>query len=478
MTASSTTPASQAWQVAHHPAEGSHPAYAVYQRGSHAEGTFIRVYVPELARSPGPEPLRTITYLHGFALCMPSFYEAHLIELVRRGHLVFFPDFQRSLYPDTPPAAPPAVRQDRRDRSLWRGLLRQTRGLGDEEEVFSATLRHALGGEVSDPGSAGIPAGALRRTLWPLLVILALLEALSWFRRRYARNLIHLLSTVALSLAYAPGHWLEQAISLVDQAFDDLGRLDDFRHWAEQPLEPAAFGHSLGGLLALSLPSAYRHRPEQRFAPAQVLVADPAASTEMGIPRLAIWLLKLFGAPFTADPIHITATGGDLTVPVAILHGAADTLVPPAVWATAATGPGPNFTAIASGSKALLFSWSNAAASPPLVAFHNQAVTSTAYYDDALFRSFGGLKHSANAYDVDYLWPALVAGADRHSHVTPTGLLDLVHPRYFSAQAAVLPPPRRRSWLVLVAVALAGEPWSGGSGDPDAVATVGECRLE
>lgn len=126
----------------------------------------------------------------------------------------------------------------------------------------------------------------------------------------------------------------------------------------------------------------------------------------------------------------------------------------------------------------LVFSLPKPEATPPLVAFHNQAATSTLYYDDALFRSFGGLKHSANAYNVDYLWPALVAGADRHSHVTPTGLLDLVHPGCFSVQAAALPPPRRRSWLVLVAVALAGEPWSGGSGDPDAVATVGECRLE
>lgn len=446
MTASSPTPVPQAWQVAHHPAEGSLPGYAVYQRGSHAEGTFIRVYVPELARSARAEPLRTVTYLHGFALCMPRFYEAHLIDLVRRGHLVFFPDFQRSLYPDTPPGAPPAVRQERRDRSLWRGLLRETRGLGDEEEVFSATLRHAVGGEASDPGSAGIPAGALRRTLWPLLLILAVLEALSWFRRRYGRNLIHLLSTVALSLASAPGQWLEQAISLVDQAFDDLGSRDEFRHWAEQPLQPAAFGHSLGGLLALSLPSAYCHRRDQRFAPTQVLVADPAASTEMGIPAFAIWLLKLFGAPFTADPIRITATGGDLSVPVAILHGAADALVPPAQWATAAAGPGPNFTAIVSSSKALLFSWSNAAASPPLVAFHNQAVTSTAYYDDALFRSFGGVKHGANAYNTEYIWPALhllLSG-----EASPPDLLERLCPCDFQVQplppaAGVSPPPRR-----------------------------------
>jgi hypothetical protein len=448
MTASSPTPTPQHWQVAHCPADDTGPGYAVYQRGSHADGTYIRVYVPEAARSPRPEPLRTITYLHGFALCMPSFYEAHLIELVRQGHVVFFPDFQRSLYPDPPPDAPPAVRQERREASLWRGVLQQTADIGDGEEVFSATLRHALGGEATDSAGAGIPAGALRRTLWPLLVVLALLEALSWFRRRYGRNLIHLLSTVALSLAYAPRQWLEMAIDRVDGAWADLSRLDDFRHWSGQPLHPVAFGHSLGGLLALSLPSGYRHRADQRFAPRQVLVADPAASSEMGIPRLAIWLLKLFGAPFTADPLRITATGGDLTVPVAILHGAADRLVPPAVWATAQRGPAANFTAIASSCKALLFSCSNPEAAPPLVAFHNQAVTSTAYYDDALFRSFGGVKHGANAYNTQFIWPALqllLSGA-----ATPPQLLERLCPCEFRLEplppaAGVSCPPRRGS---------------------------------
>ncbi|WP_156796619.1 hypothetical protein [Cyanobium sp. PCC 7001] len=437
MTASSPMPAPQDWQVAHHPADHTGPGYAVYQRGSHADGTYIRVYVPEQARSPRPEPLRAITYLHGFALCMPSFYEAHLVELVRQGNLVFFPDFQRSLYPDTPPGAPAAVRQERRDAALWRGVLQQTADIDAEEEVFPATLRKALGVESDDSGGAGIPAAALRRTLWPLLVVLALLEALSWFRRRYGRNLIHLLSTVALSLAVAPRQWLEMAIDRVDGAWADLSGLDDFRHWAGQCVQPVAFGHSLGGLLALSLPSAYRHRADQRFAPSQVLVADPAASSEMGIPRLAIWLLKLFGAPFTADPLRITSTGAALSVPVAILHGAADRLVPPDQWATARGGPGPNFTAIASTSKALLFSCSNPEAAPPLVAFHNQAVTSTAYYDDALFRSFGGVKHGANAYNTQFIWPALrllLCG-----EATPRQLIERLCPCAFRVEP--LPPP-------------------------------------
>ena len=76
----------------------------IYQRGQHSAGTYIRVYVPRAAERPG-ESLRVILYLHGFALGLPCFYEAHLRELVRQGWVVIFPDFQFSAYPDLPLAA-------------------------------------------------------------------------------------------------------------------------------------------------------------------------------------------------------------------------------------------------------------------------------------------------------------------------------------------------------------------------------------
>jgi hypothetical protein len=129
----------------------------------------------------------------------------------------------------------------------------------------------------------------------------------------------------------------------------------------------------------------------------------------MGIPRFAIALLKLFGAPFSRDPLRIRDTGPLLTQPVAILHGAADTLVPPSQWVGRSDGQGSNFAAINSDAKAIYFSCSNQARDPGLIAFHNQAVTSTQYYDDALFRSFGGVKDGPNAYDTTYIWPAALA---------------------------------------------------------------------
>ena len=59
---------SESWVCLHVPED----KYFVYQAGSHADGTFIRVYVPEAAANP-ESTLKAILYLHGFALCMPSF---------------------------------------------------------------------------------------------------------------------------------------------------------------------------------------------------------------------------------------------------------------------------------------------------------------------------------------------------------------------------------------------------------------------
>jgi hypothetical protein len=67
--------------------------YCIFQGGSHAEGNFIRVYVPNsaaLAAGPGePDdtpPLKTLIYLHGFALSMPGFYDKHIEEFVKHGY--------------------------------------------------------------------------------------------------------------------------------------------------------------------------------------------------------------------------------------------------------------------------------------------------------------------------------------------------------------------------------------------------------
>jgi hypothetical protein len=94
------------------------------------------------------------------------------------------------------------------------------------------------------------------------------------------------------------------------------------------------------------------------------------------------------------------------------------------------------------------------------VAFHNQAVTSTKYYDDDLFRSFGGVKHGANAYNTAWIWPALTAlFQDR---VPPAELLNNLPCRPpFDVVDAPPPAPRQRWrwWLVLALTVVAALVW-------------------
>ncbi len=51
--------------------------------------------------------------------------------------------------------------------------------------------------------------------------------------------------------------------------------------------------------------------------------------------------------------------------------------------------------------------WSNQA--EKLTANHNQSVTDTTYYGDGFMANFGGAKDEPNAYNYQYIWPALNA---------------------------------------------------------------------
>jgi hypothetical protein len=407
-------------------------ACTIWQRGCHENGNYLRVYVPDAA-ARAEQPLRAVLYLHGFALCMPSFYESHLLALAAEGYIVFFPDFQCSAYPSPAPGDPVPVREDLPRAGPWtsRAVRLAVRPQG------AAAGPEALGdpGSGERGGAAAVPAvGDLRRVVLSLLLIELILMVIGWFRRTYAKNLSHLLWTVAMSLASSPKKWLAQALALVEAGWDDLATEPAYAHWRQAQPMVYGFGHSLGGLLSLSLPWALRDEPAARFRPRVIVVADPAAASEMGIPRFAIAMLRLFGAPFTADPLRIQETGPQLCQPVAILHGAADVLVPPAQWVGPIDGSRTNFSAIASQAKAIYFSCS----STPLIAFHNQAVTCTRFYDDALFEFFGGVKHGANAYNTAYLWPGALALFGEQ--VQPQELLGALPERPFVITTGEPPP--------------------------------------
>ncbi len=416
--------------------------YYVYQRGSHADGSFIRVYVPEAAANPGTK-LKAILYLHGFALCMPSFYEDHLIKLVQEGYIVFFPDFQRSCYPNTKPQALAQPRKSLAHLQQWWSVATQSSPQMTSQTSLSTDEVCSMLSEVYEQGDVGLGRGLsqfspqeLQGVARALVIIIVLLNVISWFRREYGKNLIHLLSTVGLSLVHRPTEWLKNAIALTEDAWEYLSEQERYCHWNQETLDTFAFGHSLGGLLALSLPSELKDDPNNRFFPKKIVTADPAPSTEMGIPKFAIWILKLFHAKFTADPILIQNTGSSLTQPVVILHGGADKLVPPHQWVDAQSRKPSNYKAITSGEKAIYFSYSNPEVQPPLIAFHNQAVTCTEYYDDALFKNFGGVKKGPNAYNYEYVWP----GVEKifMGEATPTNLLSQLNPQNF--KVATTPP--------------------------------------
>lgn len=436
---------SQSWQCVY----VSEDNYCVYQGGSHIDGTFIRVYVPELAKKPGIT-LKTILYMHGFALCMPSFYEEHLVELVKAGYLVFFPDFQRSCYPNTAPKAPTPPRPSINHWQRW-GKIRTQLSKKAMEDAISTEEIHSLLPDSCEGGDAGLGRGLsqftaeeFRRVARATSLITLVLPIFSWFRRTYGKNLLHLLSTVALSLAHRPTEWLADSIALTEDAWDYLCKQEHYAHWPQTTVETFAFGHSLGGLIALSLPDYLkRQKPDSRFLPKKFVAADPAASTEMGIPRFAIWLLKLFGSPFTAAPISIQETGHNLTEPVVILHGGSDKLVPPRLWKSSAGESSVNYAAIESSQKAIYFSYSNPKLTPPLKAFHNQAVTCTEYYDDALFENFGGVKKGPNAYNRSYIWPGI--GMIFSDVASPDNLLDHFPHGDFDIKTV---PPQKKLFLI------------------------------
>lgn len=397
--------------------------YRLYWSGSHREGDFVQAYVPDsLSANP-----KVIVYLHGFSLCLPEFYAQHLEALVKQGHVVVFPDFQQSTYPDPDqPAADPPNFGTWLASSLQFALAAIRRRDRAETDVLPGCRSQQL----PDP----TPGKQLRVSLAVSLIFAAIYLVYFIFQRTYGKNLLTLISTVARSLLHQPSDWAEDAIALTESAIAKLG--EDYPDFASY--ETIVFGHSLGGLLALSWQQFVA--AESPLSPNQIFTADPAPTTDLGIPRPAVWILKLFRVPFADAPLTIQETGSSLTVPVTIVHGASDRIVPPQTWVrTQGTQYYTNFDAIASDSKAIYFSLSNEQQEPPLVAFHNQAVTNTTYYDDDLFEHFGGVKEHPNAYNFQLIWPWLIGVVEEN--LQPDRLPGRLPPKTIEVSDSLPPAP-------------------------------------
>lgn len=378
--------------------------YTIYQSGSHLQGNFIQVFVPDNPHSD-EKKLKLITYLHGFALCLPKFYEKHLEKLARQGYYVFFPDFQKSDYPDNIEQDELVPSENKRHLYFWYQMAIDTIAQRKKSSAEKFSLQQKKAEQFYYIRENPREPSALKCFFIALAIIVIILTVrlIYLFSPTYSKNLVKLISTVGLSLLYYPSDWIKTAIDRTADAWQKLSQ--DNLELKKAQFDFYVFGHSLGGLLALSWPAFVQ---DQKFFPKQILTADPAPSTEMGIPGIALFILRLFRSPFTISPISIRDTGLKINIPVGILHGADDTIVKPQSWVErSAWNPKSNYDYIASPQKQIYFSLSQKQLQPPLIAFHNQAVTDTTYFDAALFNNFGGVKIDPNVYNYDYIWLGL-----------------------------------------------------------------------
>ncbi|ACB52593.1 unknown [Crocosphaera subtropica ATCC 51142] len=378
--------------------------YTIYQTGSHKDGDYLRIYVP---KNPYQEKgkLKVITYLHGFALCMPQFYEQHLSQLATLGYYVFFPDYQKSDYPDFSDE-PTSEKSDLSYWSLATGtfftgmILRRDTNPTDIAEFKTKNNRQKI------------------RLSLGLIILIIFLRIYGFIKKEYAQNLLSMVFTVLSSLFYAPKDWLAFA---VNSTVVGWGKLQEYcrqnpsdnhsKLLFEKDIDFYVFGHSLGGLLALSWPYYLKQHPQQDlnlFTPKQIITADPAPTTNLGIPSIAFIILKVFGFPFATQPMTIEETGKSLEIPVGILHGIDDKIVKATEWIIPPLEDQKGrFFTIHSSQKKIYFSESNPEKN--LKADHNQSVTNTEYYGDGFMDNFGGAKDGPDAYNYQYIWPALQA---------------------------------------------------------------------
>lgn len=384
------------------------PEYRIYQTGSHREGDFVRIYAPKKPYEENGR-LKVITYLHGFALCLPNFYEKHLEELVKEGFYVFFPDYQKSDYPNFPKddetcPEKPNLRGTFRYWLLNAGVL-----------LLKLILQRKINRKELKKLARDGTFLALKCVFGTLLFIVVI-NVVYLFNRKYAKNLISMITTVIASLTSKPIDWLGFAVNTTAIGWEKLCEYSQQVETPESDLSQKeidfyVFGHSLGGLLALSWPYYLQKHSDIRFKnfhPKQIITGDPAPNTALGIPKIALWILAIFGFPFATQPLNIKDTGTELKIPVGILHGNNDTIVKPTEWVTPPRSQQKgSFFDIVSTEKNIYFSLSNE--EEDLIANHNQSVTNTTYYGDGFMSNFGGVKDGPNAYNYEYIWPALKA---------------------------------------------------------------------
>ncbi len=185
--------------------------------------------------------------------------------------------------------------------------------------------------------------------------------------------------------------WLKNALKSVHEAYATVGFTE------ESELDTYLYGHSLGGLFALSW--AYYVKNEKypdNMLPLQVVVSDPIPNTAAsGIPgRLGDLVKKL------TDDVDIKVTGSALTMPVAILHGNDDWVAPKDEWKT-------SFNYIATEQKKMFLSFTDNRGCPGLYANHEQATVNTSFFPVFLSLTVLDGVGVEDVLDWNYIWHGL-----------------------------------------------------------------------
>ncbi|MDJ0708713.1 MAG: hypothetical protein QNJ46_36080 [Leptolyngbyaceae cyanobacterium MO_188.B28] len=187
--------------------------------------------------------------------------------------------------------------------------------------------------------------------------------------------------------------WVINAISSVNNAYADMKDLHD-------NVDFFLFGHSLGGLQALSWPyysNECQTENSLQIAPQQILAADPIPTSNSNIPQPIRGLIQ----PLFKNIVRIDCTGRALKVPVGILHGASDHIVDLKNWID-------NFHHINSQQKRLYVSTSDDHGYPSLSADHMQASINTNFFlPNWLSKLFLGGVGTEDNLNWRYIWFAL-----------------------------------------------------------------------
>lgn len=341
------------------------PEYSTCEYGNHRDGTYIKVYIPKNPYADDRGKYRTIVYLHGFSLGIPRFYEAHLEHLVKQGYFVFFPDYQKDVYDN--------------DGNIY-------------QQDLDSLVR-----DVNSPSFPSSIVDYLRN--WT--------EQTFNTNRDDSDDILKLIVTVWMSLDSSPEDWLKAAIASTQNAVSQVQSIKGIS--LSTQADVYLFGHSLGGLFALSW-SQFLVAAQSWLQPKQVIVADPVPDSLSNLPAPVRVLLKTFfrSKPFVSNPMNIQTTGASLHVPVAILYGAEDTIAPPSSWQEVDRKTRRSaYKSIASQQKQIYFSHTDTYGQPSLAANHNQSVTDTTYIPDSLARKLGGAKTALDDFHYRYMWFAL-----------------------------------------------------------------------